>query len=70
MAVFTAFFLCLYYNSAIKFAMNFFHILNMWITVKIISTTIIQIAKLVNNCFSLEFDCKKEGRTNKSTPII
>ena len=26
--------------------------------------------KLVKNCFSLEFDCKKPGRTNNRTPII
>ena len=32
--------------------------------------TIIQIVKLDKNCFSLEFDCKKAGRTNKRTPII
>ena len=38
--------------------------------VKIISTTIIQIVRLVKNCFNLEFDCKKAGRTNKRTPII
>ena len=35
-----------------------------------ISTTIIQIVRLVKNCFILEFDCKKAGRTKKSTPII
>jgi len=38
--------------------------------VKIISTMIIQIVRLVKNFFSLEFDCKKAGRTNKRTPII
>ena len=26
--------------------------------------------KLFKNCFNLEFDCKKAGRANKSTPII
>ena len=31
---------------------------------------IIQIVRLVNSCFSLEFDFKKAGRTNKRTPII
>ena len=31
---------------------------------------IIQIVRFDKNCFSLEFDCKKAGRTNKSTPII
>ncbi len=31
---------------------------------------IIQIVKLVNNCFNLELDCKKVGRTNNRTPII
>ncbi len=31
---------------------------------------IIQRDKLVNNCFNLELDCKKAGRTNKRTPII
>lgn len=34
------------------------------------STTIIQIVKLVKNCLSLELDCRKAGRTNKRTPII
>ena len=38
--------------------------------VKIISTTTIQTVRLVKNCFSLEFDCKKAGRTNNRTPII
>ena len=38
--------------------------------VKIISTMIIQIVKLVNNCFNLELDCKNAGRTNNRTPII
>ena len=31
---------------------------------------IIQIVKLVNNCFNLELDCKKTGRTNNKTPNI
>ena len=31
---------------------------------------IIQIVKLVNNCFNLELDCKNAGRTNNRTPII
>ena len=31
---------------------------------------IIQIVRLVNNCFSLESDCKKTGKTNNSTPIM
>ena len=31
---------------------------------------ITQTVRLVKNCFSLEFDCKKAGRTNKSTPIM
>ncbi len=30
---------------------------------------IIQIVKLVNNCFNLELDCKKTGRTNNRAPI-
>ena len=30
----------------------------------------IQIARLVKNCFNLELDFKKAGRTNKRTPII
>ncbi len=34
------------------------------------STMIIQIVKLVNNCFNLELDCKNAGRTNNRTPII
>ena len=28
----------------------------------------IQIEKLVSNCFNLEFDCKKLGSINISTP--
>ena len=31
---------------------------------------IIQIVKLVNNCFNLELDSKKAGRTSIRTPII
>ena len=31
---------------------------------------IIQIVKLVNNCFNFELECKKAGRTNNRTPII
>ena len=38
--------------------------------VKIITTIIIQIVRLVNSFFNLELDCKKAGSTNKSTPII
>ena len=38
--------------------------------VKIIITIKIQIVRLVNNCFNLELDFKKAGRTNKRTPII
>ena len=34
------------------------------------SITIIQIAKFLINCFSLEFDCKKPGRTKSKTPTI
>ena len=30
----------------------------------------ILMAILVNNCFNLELDCKKAGRTNNRTPII
>ena len=30
----------------------------------------IQIVRLVMNCFNLELDCRKAGRTNKRTPII
>ena len=30
----------------------------------------IQIVRLVKNCFNLELDCKKAGRTNNSTPTI
>ena len=31
---------------------------------------IIQIVRLVNNCFNLELDCKKAGRTNNRTHHI
>ena len=31
---------------------------------------IIQIVKFFRNCFSLEFDCKKPGRTKSKTPTI
>ena len=31
---------------------------------------IIQIVKFFRNCFSLEFDCKKLGRTKSKTPTI
>ena len=31
---------------------------------------IIQIVKLVNNCFNLELDCKKAGSTTNRPPII
>ena len=30
----------------------------------------IQIVRLFKNCFNLELDCRKAGRTNKRTPII
>ena len=35
-----------------------------------ISIRIIQIIKFLRNCFSLEFDCKKPGRTKSKTPTI
>ena len=35
-----------------------------------IKTIITQIERLARSCFSLEFDCKKLGRTNINTPII
>ena len=31
---------------------------------------IIQIVKFFRNCLSLEFDCKKPGRTKSKTPTI
>jgi len=34
-----------------------------------IKTIIAQIERLVRSCFSLEFDCKKLGRTSINTPI-
>ena len=33
-----------------------------------IRTIMIQIEKLVSNCFNLEFDCKKLGSININTP--
>ena len=30
----------------------------------------IQILRFLRNCFNLEFDCKKLGRTKSKTPII
>ena len=37
---------------------------------RIIKIIIIQIVKFFKNCFSLEFDCKKPGRTKSKTPTI
>ena len=39
-------------------------------SIKIISTIIIQILKFLRNCFNLEFDCKKPGKTKSKTPTI
>ena len=48
----------------------FNYTLNIKINVKITRTMMIQIVRLVNNCFNLELELKKAGSTNNKTPTI
>ena len=69
-AVFTALFLCLSHKSSMNSENKNNYLNKKYESVVTIKTIMTQIERLVRNCFSLEFDCKKLGNTNISTPII
>ena len=57
-------------NKVFDLFICFFHLNKKYEIVVTIRTIMTQIERLVSNCFSLEFECKKLGNTNINTPIM
>ena len=57
-------------KRAVFTALFFIYLNKKYEIVVTIRTIMTQIERLERNCFSLEFDCKKLGNTNISTPIM